>query len=73
MTQACNTVQEHAGKLIENAISQALSKTQGTTASPPTTVNASTRTINYASITYDSHQTSSLPTANPNHITNPTC
>ena len=37
MTQAHNTSQEHTGKLIENAISQALTKAQDTvTPSPPT-------------------------------------
>ena len=48
MTQAHNTTQEHTGKLIESAISQALYKTQDATASPPNTVNVSTRNINYA-------------------------
>ena len=37
MTQAHNTVQEQTDKLIENAISQALTKAQDTvTPSPPT-------------------------------------
>ena len=36
MTQANNTAEEHTGKLIENAISQAISRTQDTTTSPPT-------------------------------------
>ena len=65
MTQAHNTAQEHTGKLIENAISKALSKTQDTTASPPNTLHASTRNATYASTAYDSHQTSSWPPAQP--------
>ena len=65
MTQAHNTTQDHTGKLIENAISKALSKTQDTTVSLPTTVNTSTRNITYASPTYDSHQTSSWPPSQP--------
>ena len=39
--QAHNTVQEHTGKLIENAISQALAMTEDTSASQPTTVHTS--------------------------------
>ena len=53
MTQAHDTAQEHAVKLIENAISKTLSKTQDTNTSPPTTVNASTRSITYESPIYD--------------------
>ena len=41
MMQTHNTTQQHAGKLIENAISQALAKTQDSSASSPTTVNTS--------------------------------
>ena len=65
MTQAHNTAQEHTGKLIEIAISKALSKTQDTAASPPTTVNVSARNLTYAGPRFDSHQTSSWPSAQP--------
>ena len=65
MTQAHNTMQEHTGKLIENAISKALSKTQDTTTSLPTTINASARNVTYVSLTYDSQQTSSWPPTQP--------
>ena len=41
MTQAHNTVQEHTGKPIENAISQALTKVQDTVTPSSTTVDAS--------------------------------
>ena len=36
MTQAHNITQEHTGELIENAISQALTKMQNTVAPSPT-------------------------------------
>ena len=60
-----NTMQEHRGKIIENAISQALTKTQDTTVSPPYIPSTSSWNVNYASPTYDSYQTSSWPTAHP--------
>ena len=63
MMQAHNTTQGHTGKLIENAISQALAKTQDTTVLPLTPVHTSSWNVNYASPTYDLNQTSSWPTA----------
>ena len=65
MTQAHHTTQEYTGKLTENAISQALSKTQGTTAPSPITVGTSIQNINYTSPPYDSNQTSNWPTSLP--------
>ena len=57
MTQAHKNSQEHTGKIIENAISQALTKTQDTTVSPLATLNSSSQNVNYASPLYNLHQT----------------
>ena len=72
MTQTHNTTQEHTGKLIENAISKALSKTQDTTASATHHSKCKhARNITYANPTYDSHQTSQLAPSPTHHITHP--
>ena len=62
-TQAHNCVQEHTGKLIENAMSQALTKAQDTVVPSPTTVNTSIQDVNYASPSYESNWTSNWPTS----------
>ena len=46
MTHAHNTVQEHIGKLIENAISQALTKVQDTVTNSSTTIDTSISGVN---------------------------
>ena len=55
MVQAHNTAQEHTGKLIENAISQTLTKAWDIVASSPTTVNTNIQDINYTSPSYESN------------------
>ena len=65
MTQAHKTVQEHTGKLIENMISQALTKVQDTGIPSYTTVDASFQGENYTNPSYESNWTSTWSTSNP--------
>ena len=65
MTQAHKTTQEQTGKIIKSAISQALTKSQATTVSPPTTLNTSNQNVNWASPPYNLHQTPTWHTTHP--------
>ena len=55
MTLAHKTAQENTGKMIENSISQAITKTQDTTVSPPATSYTNHQNIIYTSSTYNIH------------------
>ena len=57
MTLAHNTAQENTGKMIENAISQALTKTHDTTVSPVTTSYTNHQNVTYISSPYNVHST----------------
>ena len=65
MTQAHNTVQEYTGTLVENAISQALTKVKDAVTPSSTTVDASIQGINNTNPSYQSNWTSTWPTSNP--------
>ena len=65
MTQIHKTIQKQTGIIIESAISQALSETQDTTVSLPTTINTSNQNVNYASLPYTLHQTPTWHTTHP--------
>ena len=57
MTLAHKTAQENMGKMIENAISQALSKTHDITVCPPTTSYTNHHNVTYTSFPYNVHST----------------
>ena len=64
ITQEYDTAQENTGKLIENAISQALTKTQSTT-TLSTSIDIRNFGTNYTNPPYETSWTSAWPT--PNH------
>ena len=66
MAQAHKTMQEQTGKFIENAISQALTKTQDTTVPTSATLNTNTQNVTHASPPYNLHQTLTWHTTHPN-------
>ena len=66
MTQTHKAVQEQTGKIIENAMSQALTKKQDTTISASTTLNTSNQNVNYASPPHSLYQTPTWHTTHPN-------
>ena len=60
--QACTVAQENTGKLIENAISQTLTKSQGVTPPNPTTDSRAFGTNHASNSSYETNWTLSLQT-----------
>ena len=69
--QVYNRSQEKAGKLIENATSQAITKTQSTTTSS-TSIDTQNFSTNYVNTPYETGWTSAWPTSNHNRLQQPT-
>ena len=64
ITQACTAAQENTGKLIENAISKALTKSQDVTTPDPTEESRIFGTNCTSNSSYESSWTLSWPTTN---------
>ena len=75
ITQAYTAAQENTGKLIKNAISQALTKQQDVMPPNPATDSRTFRTYHASNSSYETNWTSSWQTNNcgiPQHSTNKT-